>query len=211
MITCVTTDRNQPNTLFRARHLVLAFCLSCGALAAHAQSQIVLNFAPAQTTVEFTLDATFHTVHGTFNLKRGQVHYDPATGAVTGEIVADASSGHSGNDGRDNRMHREIIESAKYPEITFRPDRVEGQLAPHGTSTLQVHGIFKVHGTDHQISFPVQVEMAPDHWTAAAHFDIPYVKWGIKNPSNFFLHVSQSVTIDIHAAGMNPWSENAPK
>jgi polyisoprenoid-binding protein YceI len=96
------------------------------------------------------------------------------------------------------------LESAKYPETVFRPDRADAKLKAQGTSTVQVHGIFNIHGTDHEITIPVQVEMAQNRWTASAHFEIPYVKWGIKNPSNFFLHVSQTVAIDIRASGPNP-------
>ena len=66
---------------------------------------------------------------------------------------------------------------------------------------MQVHGIFSIHGTDHEITIPADVEMSADHWTANAHFTIPYEKWGIKNPSTFFLHVSNEVEVEVAAAG----------
>jgi polyisoprenoid-binding protein YceI len=165
---------------------------------------VVLEFVPAKTTVTFTLGDTLHTVHGGFDLKRGRVNYNASTGEVSGEIVLDATSGHSGNSMRDKKMHKEILESAQYPDIIFRPDRVEGKVLPEGTSKVQVHGIFTIHGADHEMTVPVQVEMAPDHWTATAHFVVPYTKWGIKNPSTFILRVSESVEIDVHASGQNP-------
>lgn len=180
----------------------VTFLALAGATASLAQQPVgVLEFTPAHTTVEFTLAASFHTVHGAFNLKRGTIHFDPATGAISGEIILDATSGHTGNNSRDGRMHREILETARYPEIAFRPDHVEGKVAPQGKPTVQVHGIFGIHGTEHEMTIPVQVEMAPDGWTATSHFVVPYVEWGIKNPSNIFLHVSQTVGIDVHASG----------
>jgi polyisoprenoid-binding protein YceI len=166
--------------------------------------RIVLEFVPAKTTVEFTLGDTLHTVRGVFELKRGKVNYNPSTAEVSGEIVLDATSGHSGNSMRDKKMHKEILESAKYPEIIFRPDHVEGKVLAEGPSAVQVHGVFTIHGADHEMTLPVQVEMAPDHWTASAHFVVPYEKWGIKNPSTFILRVSESVEIDVHASGQNP-------
>lgn len=176
-----------------------------GAISSSAQiAGVVLEFVPAQTTVVFTLGDTIHTVHGAFDLKRGRVNYNPSTGEVSGEVVVDATSGHTGVGMRDKKMHKEILESAKYPEIIFRPDHVEGRVLPEGASAVQIHGVFNIHGADHEMTLPVQVEMAPDHWAATAHFVVPYAKWGIKNPSTFVLRVSESVEIDVHASGQNP-------
>jgi len=168
------------------------------------KSDLALEFAPTQTTINFTLGDILHTVHGSFNLQSGTVHFNPATGAISGEILVDATSGNSGNSSRDGKMHKEILESARYREITFLPDRVEGKVESRGTSTIQVHGMFGIHGAVHEITLPVQVEMAPYRWTATSHFSIPYVQWGMKNPSTFILRVSQTVEIDIHATGPIP-------
>jgi len=120
-----------------------------------------------------------HTVHGSFNLKSGQVHFAFATNIIGGEIVADAASGNSGSGARDRKMHKEILESAQYSEITFRPDRVEGKVLAIGTSREQVHGVFVIHGAEHEITVPAQVELAPDHWNLTIHVEVPYVKWGL--------------------------------
>jgi polyisoprenoid-binding protein YceI len=166
--------------------------------------EVDLNFVPAKTTVNFTLGDVLHTVHGSFDVKHGAVHFDPATNNVSGEILVDATSGHSGSDGRDKKMHEEVLESGRYSDIVFRPDRVEGQVAALGDSTVQVHGMFTIHGAEHEITIPVRVEMAPGRWTATSRFTVPYVKWGMKNPSTFVLRVDQSVGIDIQASGDSP-------
>ena len=178
--------------------------LTATCLAQPRSREIDLNFAPAKTNIDFTLGDVLHTVHGSFNLMRGMVHFDPATNTIRGEILVDAASGHSGSDGRDKRMQNDVLESSHYPDISFRPDHVEGQVADMGTSTIQVHGIFSIHGAAHEITIPVQVEMAPGQWTATSHFAVPYVAWGMKNPSTFVLRVSQSVNIEIRAAGETP-------
>src|SRR6266566_7471324 len=174
------------------------------ALSAAQPQELTLRFAPAETRINFTIGDILHTIHGSFRLKRGEVGYALAAATVRGVLVVDATSGQSGNRSRDRKMHREILESTRYPEITFRPDRVEGKVSPAGTSMLQVHGIFSIHGSDHELTMPVQVQMFPDHWLADTHFTVPYVKWGIKNPSTFILRVSESVEIDIHATGQRP-------
>jgi polyisoprenoid-binding protein YceI len=164
-----------------------------------------LNFVPAQTTVNFTLGDVLHTVHGSFKLRAGQIRFAPASNAISGEIVVDAASGNTENTSRDRKMHKEILESARYSEVTFRPDRVEGKVLALGTSQVQVHGMFGIHGAEHEITVPAQVELAPDHWSLTVHFAVPYVKWGMKDPSTFILRVEKTVDIDLHAQGPSPW------
>jgi polyisoprenoid-binding protein YceI len=156
---------------------------------------------PAQTSVKFTLGDVLHTVHGTFRLKHGALQFDPNSGKISGEIVVDATSGESGSSMRDRKMHKEILESDRYPEIAFRPDRIEGVVANTGKSSVKVHGTFSIHGVDREILAPAEVEISADHWTATVHFTVPYEKWGMKNPSTLFLRVNDSVEIDLVAAG----------
>ena len=172
-----------------------------GVSAAASAQPSTLQLDPARTTVNITLGDVLHTVHGTFRLKRGTLQLDPGAGKLTGEIVVDAKSGDTGSKMRDGKMHREVLESEQYPEIKFRPDRVAGTVTPRGKSVVKVHGIFTIHGVDREIEVPVAAELAEDHWAATLHFTIPYVKWGMKNPSALFLRVDDSVQIDIVAAG----------
>jgi len=166
--------------------------------------QLRLQFSPADTSIKFTLGDILHTIHGSFQLTRGEVEYDYVGDAVRGTLVADATSGQSGNRSRDRRMHKEILETARFSEIIFRPARVEGTVANSGSSTVEVHGIFSIHGSDHELTVPIRLQVFPDRWIADSRFTIPYVKWGIKNPSTFFLRVSESVEVDVHATGTQP-------
>ena len=170
-----------------------------GNLPALAQAQ-TFQFDAAQTTVKFTLGDVLHTVHGNFKLKRGALQLGP-NGKVSGEIIVDATSGETGNGVRDRKMHKEVLESVRYPEISFKPDRIDGALAAQGKSSVMLHGMFNIHGADREITVPAQVETTADHWTATVHFTIPYQKWGMKNPSTLFLRVNDTVEIDLSAAG----------
>jgi len=168
-----------------------------GSVSLHAQ-EIELTLDPARTEIHYTLGATAHTVHGTFQLKSGTVHFDPATGKVSGSIVVDATSGKSGNDGRDAKMHREILESQKYPEIVFTPQQVKGTVNPQGSSQVDVSGTFRLHGGDHDFTMPITIQLGGSEATATTRFSIPYEKWGLKNPNTFILRVKDTVDIDIH-------------
>jgi polyisoprenoid-binding protein YceI len=161
----------------------------------------LVRLDPQRTTINFTLGDALHTVHGTFHLKEGSLRLDPVSGKLSGEIVVDARSGDSGGGMRDRKMHREVLESDRYPEISFRPDHIEGAVLLNGKSSVGVHGIFTIHGSDHEITVPAEVAMSADHWSANLHFPVPYAKWGMKNPSTLFLRVSESVQIDLTATG----------
>ncbi len=189
-------NRNQKACFSRA---VVFAALLCGSFLT-ASGQQTFRVDPAQSSVKYTLGDVLHTVRGTFKVKRGELQMD-GPGKMTGEIVVDATSGDSGSGMRDRKMHKEVLESSRYPEIRFRPDRVEGAVAPQGKSSVMVHGLFGIHGTDREINVPAQVEISPDHWTATVHFTVPYEKWGMKNPSNLFLKVNDSVEIDLTATG----------
>jgi polyisoprenoid-binding protein YceI len=163
--------------------------------------ELLLQLDPAGSGADISLTGNVHTVHGTFLLKHGAIHFDPATGKASGEVVFDATSGKTGNGSRDHKMHKDVIESGRYPEIVFRPDHADGKLAASGASTLQVHGMFVMHGAEHEVTFPVEVSFAGNDWSAKASFQVPYARWGMKNPSNFFLRVDDVVQVQFHASG----------
>lgn len=187
-----------PRGLYAAL-IVAIFVLSSST--AWAQEAAV-NLDPAQTTIEFTLDSTLHTVHGTFKLKSAHIAFDTATGKASGEIIVDATSGDTDNKSRDKKMHEEILESRKYPEIIFTPQHVKGAVNPQGVSQVEVSGVFRIHGQDHEIAMTFAVQPpSGDKIQASAHFSVPYVQWGIKSASTFLLHASDTVEIEVHATG----------
>jgi polyisoprenoid-binding protein YceI len=181
--------------------IVTLLAPSLAAQAATSTQELFLQFDAAQSGAEIALAADLHTVEGSFVFKRGAIHYQPATGAASGDVVFDATSGKTGNGRRDKKMHKDVIESDRYPEITFHLDRADGTLAPSGESVLQVHGLFAIHGGEHEVTIPVQVNVQGNSFTAKASFTIPYVQWGMKNPSVLFLRVGNEVKVRFHGAG----------
>jgi polyisoprenoid-binding protein YceI len=173
--------------------------LLCTLPLAAAESTVELD--PARTAINFTLTDVLHTVHGSFKLKRGSITFDSSTGKASGEIVVDVASGNSGNRTRDRRMHKEILQSMRYPEAVFAADRVTGELAPRGTSELDVHGAFQIHGASHEMTLHFRAAVNGSEVASSTGFTIPYVQWGIKNPSNFLLRVSDKVEMNIQAVG----------
>ena len=181
----------------RVKAFIAFVALAIPALAA----DYTLDLRPEATKIQFTLTDPLHTVNGAFNLKRGEIEFDTDTGKASGQVIVDVASGNSGSDARDSRMHEHVLESKKFPEATFTPDRVEGPVAVPGASTVKVHGTFTIHGAAHEITMDVRTSANADQMRATLAFDIPYVAWGMKDPSNFILRVSKTVHITIETSG----------
>ena len=166
-----------------------------------ATHEIALTLDPAQTKLHFSVDSTLHTVPGTFALTSGSLKFDPQTGKASGSIVVNTVSGETGNNSRDQRLHKEILETWKFAEATFRPSQIDGQVSLTAPSDFKVKGIITLHGTDHELVADVHSDFTGDHWKGTAKFDVPYTRWGIKDPSNFLLKVRPVVNVDLELAG----------
>jgi polyisoprenoid-binding protein YceI len=186
-----------------SRRAVLAAVASLAVLAPlPAQAgQHVLALDPSASRVSFTLDATGHVVEGTMALKSGRIAFDPATGAASGEIVLDLKSAQTGSDGRDKDMHEKVLETGKYPVAVFRAEKVRGTVAPSGTSQVTLDGTLSFHGADHKMSLKAKVEAKGGRLTADTQLQIPYVQWGLHDPSKFVLRVAKVVDVKVHAVG----------
>jgi polyisoprenoid-binding protein YceI len=179
------------------RGLVLFVALAAPAFSA----EYSLRLKPENTKIEWTLSDVLHTVHGTFNLAGGEVNFDPVTGEASGRVVIDVTSGQSGSAARDKRMHANVLESRKYPEAVFTPDRIEGKLEIPGSSDVKVHGVFTIHGASHELVMNAKTLATADSMKANLKFAIPYVDWGMKDPSNFLLKVDKTVEFGVEAMG----------
>ena len=160
---------------------------------------IEVRFDPSRTTIEFTLDATMHSVHGTFQLSSGAVRYDAATGEASGMLVVDARSGNSGNEKRDRDMHAKVLLSEPHPTIVFVPERVIGELPPAGSGDMKVQGALRLAGSTHAVEIPLSVTVAGDELEIRGEFEVPYVAWGLEDPSKFVLRVAKEVAVVITA------------
>jgi len=61
--------------------------------------------------------------------------------------------------------------------------------------------MLRIHGRDHEMTIPVRVQMQNASVTARAKFTVPYVSWGMRDPSTFVLQVAKSVDVDVTLEG----------
>jgi polyisoprenoid-binding protein YceI len=170
------------------------------ASAVFAQHQ-TFTLDPAASTVRFSLAGTGHEVHGTFHVQTGAVGIDRGGSQISGSIVVSAASGDSGDDGRDKNMRNNVLDVSHFADVTFQPKSFTGTLAVAGDSTIQVSGVFTLHGTPHDITVPMDIHIEGAKLTAKGKFAVPYVKWGLKDPSVFILRVAKEVDIELSLAG----------
>jgi polyisoprenoid-binding protein YceI len=179
--------------------LAAALALAAPALVAATERSLV--FDPKTTDVTFELSATGHDVHGVISLRRGEIRFDDSSGAAAGEIVLDAGSAASGNGSRDRTMRDEVLEAARFPEIRFVAERVEGAIAPAGASEIRLVGQVDLHGARHPLTMVAKVEMRGTTLLAETEFPVAFVDWGLKDPSLFVLRVDPVVKVHVSARG----------
>ena len=177
--------------------LALASILVPAALAQH--RTFAVN--PDASEVRMTLNTTHEVVNGTFHVQSGSIGFDRSGAKIWGSVVVLADSGKTGNSSRDKKMKKDILKVAQYATVTFTPIGYTGMIAPTGDSTIQVGGIMTLLGIPHAITVPMQIHMAGGNCTAKAHFVIPYVQWGLKNPSFLFWKAENDVAIDLNLVG----------
>jgi len=157
---------------------------------------------PDASEVRMTLNTTHEVVNGTFHIQSGSIEFDRSTLKMSGSVVVLAGSGKTGNGSRDKKMNKDILEVEEHATVSFEPKSYAGAIAPSGDSTIQVTGIFTLLGAPHEITIPILVHLEGTTATAKAHLVVPYIQWGLKDPSFLFWKADHDVAIDLFLTGL---------
>ena len=175
----------------------LAVILAPAALAQH--QTFAVN--PDASEVKMILKTTHELVNGAFQIQSGSVEFDRSTPKMSGSVVVLAGSGKTGNGSRDKKMNKEILHVEQHATVSFEPKSYAGVIAPSGDSTIQVTGIFTLLATPHEITIPMLVQLEDTTATAKAQFAVPYIQWGLKDPSFLFWKADHDVAIELLLTG----------
>ena len=176
---------------------VLATVVAPAVLAQH--QTFVVN--PDVSEVKIALQTTHELVNGNFHIQSGSIEFDHSTPKMLGALVVLAGSGKTGNDSRDKKMNKDILKVEQYTLVSFEPKTHTGAIALSGDSAIQVTGIFTLLGAPHEITIPTLVHLEKTTATAKAHFVVPYIQWGLKDPSFMFWKADKVVAIDLFLVG----------
>ncbi len=168
--------------------------------AAFAQHQTFAVNSDA-SEVKMTLNTTHEVVNGTFHIRSGSIEFDRSAPKMSGSVVVLADSGKTGNDSRDKKMNKDILKVDQFATVSFAPKAYNGTIADSGDSTIQVSGVFTLLGTGHDLTISMQIHIDGSKATARAKFVVPYVQWGLKNPSFLIWKAENDVAIDLSLIG----------
>jgi len=181
----------------------LAFAVGSAAPAAAQTHRLVLD--PDASRVAFTLGATLHTAEGSLAPVDGALRFSPEGGPMTGRIVVAARSAETGIARRDARMHAEVLESERFPEIVFHAETLEVEALRADTAPPEadvvVQGELEIHGRRHPLSVPATLRGDGGSVEIEARFSAPYVEWGMTDVSGFLLRVDPYVDVTVRARG----------
>lgn len=180
--------------------LIALLLVISGSAAARAAGQ-TLTLDPAASEIDFELGATLHSADGGVKLEQGTIRFDPDSGAASGEIAIDATSANTGSGSRDRNMHTHVLESARFPKIVFRPERLDVKRRDTASADVELIGALDMHGQQHPLSVPAKLVARDGRLVVDAKFEVAYVDWGMRDYSNFVLRVDRHVTVTVHAEG----------
>lgn len=181
----------------------LACCAGWLIAAPLAAAPRVLELDAARTAIELRFGATLQTVRGALGPVAGTIQFDDETGnPAQGAVVIDLVEASTGVARRDRKMHQKILETSEYPRAVFRVERLDlPSPLRQGRNTLQLHGTLEFHGERRPLALPALAMVEGDELTATGTVDIPYVEWGLRDPSYLLLRVAKQVRAAVRAVG----------
>ncbi len=150
----------------------------------------VYKIDPTQSEAHYEVSETFfqgnrlNLAIGRTKGIAGEVLVDftnPANSQI-GTIVIDVSQLTSDESRRDNFIRNNFLESAKYPQATFKPTKIDGLPAivkPGDQLTLKVTGDLTVKQTTKSVTFDVTLTANQDKVTGTASTQIALSDFGV--------------------------------
>lgn len=108
-------------------------------------------------------ESTLHGFEGETRRFTAEFHADLSRLSTTagGEIRFRVADLDSGNGDRDENM-RADLDAARFPEIAFRLDRLDGPPVADGECAVETSGTFEIRGVARSRTFPARIERQAD-------------------------------------------------
>lgn len=137
-----------------------------------------LAITPENSKVEFVASKVTRSHNGSFKKFSGTIDVAPNVTDSRVTVDIDTSSVVADDDGLTKHLQTpDFFDVGKFPKATFVSTKIEPNTAAGATHT--VTGNFDLHGVKKSISFPANIQVAPDSVSVNAEFSINRKDFGI--------------------------------
>jgi hypothetical protein len=98
-------------------------------------------------------------------------------------------------------MHEEVLDSAQHPWLVLWPERIEVSRREADALVGTLLGQIELRGASHPVSMPFEGTRHGERARITLHFDVPWVAWGLPDPSNALLSVEKTLAVAVSARG----------
>ncbi len=121
--------------------------------------------------------------------------------AITeGSITVELTTLKSDEDRRDGQVQGRILQTSEFPQATFiikGPVTLPAAPAVDATVLLDAPGTLNLHGTDQEITIPLQVKRTANGFEVIGSTSIKFTDYGISDPSNPAAQVEDNALLEL--------------
>jgi polyisoprenoid-binding protein YceI len=166
-----------------------------------------------KNVASFRIDDAIERIAGTTTKVSGTIVADPdnAAGSST-EVRVELASLDTGIPMRNQHIRERFLETAKYPQATFKSVSVNAAaaaIAPNKPVDVEVTGDFTMHGITKRITVPVRIVLIPESdltkstrgpgdWVhATATFSVKLADYDVHVPDTFLVNTVDPIPVKI--------------
>jgi polyisoprenoid-binding protein YceI len=174
-------------------HLLLAWFVVGGAgLCAQTKSIDVIK---DESSITYRLSHPMHHIEATSKDGWFRVEVDPSKRELKGVTAqVDVMTFDGGNSNRDSHA-MEVIESMKYPDVTFASTGVR-----QSADSIVVSGKLTFHGVTHEVLMRGVVKWGDHKFTVDGGFDLSLTAFKIERPALLLIPVDDALEFSLRAA-----------
>jgi polyisoprenoid-binding protein YceI len=174
----------------------LVFDLLLAAVAAAAvcaQEPTPIALSTSNCVVRFEVASTWSLIKGEVKQVGGSLRFGRPGDAVSlqGTVEINVNDLTTGDAGRDAKMQRSCLESAKYPRITFVLER----CAAFEGNMLTLEGQMTIRNVTRRLVLGAQYTVDDTHCMLSGGGGLKWPDYGVRSPSTFFSEVQPSVKL----------------
>ncbi|MEZ4754171.1 MAG: YceI family protein [Bdellovibrionota bacterium] len=153
------------------------------------------------TKINFILDSTWHTVHGSVSGVSGLVELkdpnNPLSVLVSLELPVEKMD--TDNSSRDKKMMR-VMSQEVYSTVTFKAEGLKSctpsLVLKNKVCDDSMHGNLKIRDVEKKVELPIKITAENNSFKISGSLSISWAEFGVEDPSILIASVDEIVTIE---------------